>query len=653
MRAILASALALTLVAPGDSGRLAATQAHIAVTVADSRGRAVATLTAADFAVTERGVPVPVVSATYVAAEASPSPSPSTPAPDDTGVPDGARVVGIFLDDYHVAPDHTAVVREALTAFLREQLTAADRVLVVRPLDPLLDLSLSGTPNDAQAAVAAFEGRLGLYEPRTSFERELIAGEPARIDRARARIAASAVQAMLTRLARAGERRKALLVVTEGIPPAGPAGRLGDAAPTLEALARVATRANIVVSSFTPVPPAAASAGRTASGGGAGPTGTPSAPAPSVTSAKGDTPGATTGGWLADLVRASDGHLVTLPARDGLQDVVRDLASYYLLTLDGAADGQFHPLSVRVRGGLSVRMPPGYWAITPDELTRLTRAANPDPPRPTLPPVRTSRLIVPWVGQERSRDGRTRVTMVWEPAPARAGERARGLPPSHVVLRALLPDGSAAYEGMVQAASSGLGSLAQATFDVAPGRLRLQMSIEDASARVLDTDVREIVVRPWADALALGTPRVFRARTAREFHQLEADPAAIPAAGRTFSRVERLLMRVPMYAGGESGANAVAVEASLVNRNGQVMRTLPVTRGLPVTDGSATPASLPAQALRTTPATPTIATPTATTDWATIDLPLAGLAAGDYSVQWRARHAGADAIDTVSFRVTP
>ena len=48
----------------------------------------------------------------------------------------------------------------------------------------------------------------------------------------------------------------------------------------------------------------------------------------------------------------------------------------------------------------------------------------------------------------------------------------------------------------------------------------------------------------------LGTPSVLRARTAREFQQLRTDADAVPVAGREFSRIEHLLVRVPAYGPG-------------------------------------------------------------------------------------------------------
>ena len=89
-------------------------------------------------------------------------------------------------------------------------------------------------------------------------------------------------------------------------------------------------------------------------------------------------------------------------------------------------------------------------------------------------------------------------------------------------------------------------------FDAPPGKLELRLTVEEAGVGgTLDSEIRDIDVPDFtAPQVALSTPRVFRARTAREFQTLAADAAAIPAAGREFSRTERLLIRFDAYGPG-------------------------------------------------------------------------------------------------------
>jgi hypothetical protein len=118
--------------------------------------------------------------------------------------------------------------------------------------------------------------------------------------------------------------------------------------------------------------------------------------------------------------------------------------------------------------------------------------------------------------------------------------------------------------------------------------------------------------------VTIGSAEVFRARSAREYRALAGDPNAAPVASRQFSRAERLLIRVPVYA---AAAPPPAVSARLVSRFGSALRDLDVARA----DGDAYQ----------------------------IDLPLAGLAAGEYSVELTAS-AGSGAVkENVPIRVTP
>jgi hypothetical protein len=158
---------------------------------------------------------------------------------------------------------------------------------------------------------------------------------------------------------------------------------------------------------------------------------------------------------------------------------------------------------------------------------------------------------------------------------------------------------------------------ARAVFDVAPGRLRLRMAIQDAASQAIDRDVREISIRDLRGAPALGTPEILRARNAREFRSLDGD-AAVPVAARDFSRTERLLIRFRAY--GPLGAQPV-VSAKLLGRMGHVVRDLSVS-------------------------------PAAANGVHEIDLPLAGFAAGDYTIELTASSAGGAVKDRVTFRVT-
>jgi hypothetical protein len=166
---------------------------------------------------------------------------------------------------------------------------------------------------------------------------------------------------------------------------------------------------------------------------------------------------------------------------------------------------------------------------------------------------------------------------------------------------------------------AGNDSDARAVFDVPPGRVRLQMSIEDSAAQPLDMDVREILIDDLRAPVAIGTPEVLRARTARDVRALDANPDAVPVSSREFSRAERLVIRVPTYA---PGTDAPTVSARLMTSAGQSMRTLTL-------DAEAIPDGR-----------------------SQIDLPLAGLASGEYVVEITAASPAGEAKGTLKFRVT-
>jgi hypothetical protein len=113
------------------------------------------------------------------------------------------------------------------------------------------------------------------------------------------------------------------------------------------------------------------------------------------------------------------------------------------------------------------------------------------------------------------------------------------------------------------------------TFDAAPGTVELRITVEGATGGTLDAEVRDIQVPDFTTPqVSLSTPRLYRARTLPELRTISADANAVPAAGREFSRTERVLIRFNAYGPGSERPEATAV---LLNRGGQKMSDLPVT----------------------------------------------------------------------------
>jgi hypothetical protein len=334
----------------------------------------------------------------------------------------------------------------------------------------------------------------------------------------------------------------------------------------------------------------------------------------------------------------------------GMKQIVRDVSAYYLLgysSTNAPADGKFHEIKVKVkRPGVQVRGRKGYWALTREELARSMAAPKPELPsavKSALANVANSaasarsRSIRTWIGTTRGENGKTKVTFVWEPVARLPGDRlATSDQPARVSVMAVATDGSPIFRGRVPdavvastapklpgaaagaAANNAPRAPSRVVFEAKPGTMQLRLSVEGASAGVIDSEVREVVVPDLTTTqTTLGTPAVFRARTPRELQQLKSDAQAIPATTREFSRMDKVFLRVVAY-----GAGSPAVSAHLLNRAGQTMSELVVTP--PVA-----------------PATESV-----------VDVPVAGIAPGEYIIELKATGESGEAKELVGIRVT-
>lgn len=601
-----ALALVVTASAARPTPEPSAATVRIDVVATDQRGRAIDTLKPGDFELREEGALQRIESVRVVnvggAAPGGPAPAPITSSVDERAEaarPD-TRIFALFLDDYHVtAGENSRRVRDAVRRFINEDLGPRDLVVVMRPLDSLLAIRLTRDRQALVRLIDSFEGRNGDYAPRNTYEQEYIAGTPGRIDAVRAQVTVSALNALALHIGRLSDARKTLILVSEGLPP--PERRRGfEPLPTINTVVRSANRSNVSIYAVDP-------ADRAAGG-----------PLPREA------------GLLRTLSADTSGQTIEAADVDaGFRRLVSDSSTYYVLsyTSPQGDDGKLHEVQVSVkRAGVRLRARKGYYAPTPDELMRarlLALGTTPlRPPPPLEPPRHISPLITPWFGVSRGAEGKTRVTFVWEPVARVPGDRTPRQP-SRLVLEARAADGSTAYEGPVLAAGPARveaadDGRARAVFEVPPGRLRLRMSIEDAAAQVLDTDIRDLAVRDLNASIVLGSPEILRARTARDFRALEADPDAVPVAARAFSRAERLLIRFTAYSADDAGP---AVSARLMTRMSQPIRELVVQ-------------------------------PARSAGRHHIDLPLAGFAVGEYLIELTARSAAGEVRELLTFRVT-
>jgi VWFA-related protein len=580
---------------PPSPGRLVT----VDLAVTDARGRALTDLKPADFELREGSSLLPLESVRLVRVAAAVQPDPATPiqsAADErlAARQEQARLFAIFLDEYHVTSGaESERVRTALTRFVDRDLSPGDLIVVMKPLDSLFAIRLTRDREAARRAIESFDGRKGDYAPRNAYERDYMASTPARIDIARSQVALSAINALAVHLGSLTDRRKTLIVATEAVGRSDRRRGL-EYLPTLDTIIRSANRSNVSVYPFDP------------------------RDADSREAAAAD---------LRRLAAETDGEEIDGDAERGLRRVTADSSAYYLLSFRTTHpdDGQFRELLARVkRPGAVVRARKGYWTASPDEALRASLLAKANEPKvvvPPEPPPHASPLIRPWFGIARGDNGRTRVTFVWEPAAHVPGDRVRRTV-SKLQFQARSADGTVLFEGPVAPTGPVVidepsATPARVVFDAPPGRLRLRMSIEDAASTVLDQDVREMSIRDLKGEVAVGTPEILRARNAREFRALDGE-AAVPVASREFSRAERLLIRFRAY--GPAGEPPV-VSARLLDRMGHPMRSL--TMAASPTGGDYT-----------------------------IDLPLAGFAPGDYTLEVKAASGTREASERTPFRVT-
>jgi hypothetical protein len=311
----------------------------------------------------------------------------------------------------------------------------------------------------------------------------------------------------------------------------------------------------------------------------------------------------------------------------GLAQMTRDSSFYYLLgytTTEKSNDGKFHEIKVRVkRRGVDVRARKGYWAMTAADISRATNP-TPDIAKPIqhalstiAPNLQAARYVRTWIGTDRGADGKTRVTLIWEPITV----GARRDPAGRVTLIAADADGNLLHRGRAPetAPATPPTGAQRIVFETPPGKIELRLTVEGvAGTGTLDTETRTIDVPDLTRAeTSISTPRLFRARTVREMQTMAADPAAVPVATREFSRAERVLIRFDAYGAGDS-PDATAI---LMNRAGQKMSDVAVA--------------------------PAVAAGTHQ-----IDLGLASMPAGEYLVEITVKGSDGEVKELVPLRVT-
>jgi VWFA-related protein len=622
---------------------------RVDVIVTDSKtGQPVADLKQGDFQITENNKPQAIDTFKLIKLDGGRVPGPDGAPPairsdadeEIEAARDDVRLFGIFLDDYHTRRGASVTVREPVAKFISTQLGPSDMVGLMYPLQPVSSVRMTRDRDRVIQGLGSFVGRKGDYTVRNRLE-EQYANYPAEtVELIRNQVSLSALKAFITHMGSLKEGRKALILVSEGysntLPPQlrdpiaslpgldnperdNPQAGLNDPREdsrqffdsstmslTLREVWDLANKNNVAIYAVDPR---------------GLPTSEFDLSQPAISQQVDRQYLNATMDTLRTLALQTDGRAI-LNRNDlatGMAQIVRDTSAYYLLgysSTESSADGKFHEIKVQVkRPGIQVRARKGYWALTTEDVARVVA------PKVEVPkgvenalssisaPAAAHNTIRTWIGTSRGANGKTKVTFVWEPTPKVAGDRdARSETPARVMVTAVGPDGSPYYRGRI--------TEPRLTFEANPGKLQLRLSIEGSASQVLDTENREIAVPDLTGAeIILGTPQVLRARTARDYQQIKSDPEALPLPVREFSRTERLLIRVPAYGPGNT---APALSAHLLNRGGQAMSELQVG-------------------------------PSASPDVQQIDLPLAGLAVGEYLLEIKA----GDLKELVGFRVTP
>ncbi|MBI4477822.1 MAG: VWA domain-containing protein [Acidobacteria bacterium] len=649
---------------------------RVDVIVTDRDGRQVTDLTQADFEVTEDGKPQTIETFKMVQLGGELKPGAEPPRPirssydeESEAARDDVRLFAIFLDDYHVRLSSSMGVRDPLMNFVTNQLGAADLVGLMYPLTPLSEVRMTRDRESVARALKTFEGRKYDYRPRNEFEDRYSLYPAATVEQIRNQVSLSALKALVTHLGGLREGRKAVILVSEGFtsllppqlrdpiaalpglgnpnrgnPTAGQGSLLEDRARfsadldlqmELREVYDAANRTNTAIYALDPRGLAAAEFDISQNVG-----------------MQQDTQALNSSlDSLRTLADQTDGRAIVNrnDLAGGLKQVVQDSSVYYLIgynSTQAPSDGKFHKIEVRIRQaanrrGVNVRARKGYWAMTPEEMTRATAPPKPGPP-PAVERALASlaeqrrRLIQTWLGTSKGEDGKTRVTFVWEPMPPVPGQRREE--PARVAViaagtegrayfRGKVPEGDLAAAGANGATAGTLGAAPPApvardvhhvSFEAQPGKMELRLQIEGKGG-VLDSDVQEIVVPDFSGPeVYLSTPRVLRARNALEFRGLSSNPNPAPTAAREFRRTDRLIVRVAAYG---PGGTAPAVTAKLLNRGGTSMTDLPVAAN---------------SSLDTTHQ---------------IDLPLASLPAGEFLLELKARSDAGEATELVPFRV--
>ena len=626
---------------------------RVDVIVSDDKGNPILDLTQEEFSVSEDGRPQKVETFSVVKVDPleqveGPTNGEIRSARDEEreAARPEVRLFVIYLDDYHVSRGNDMAVRKPLIDFIENQLAPADMVAVMYPLTPVDDIQFTRSRSRLVSAINNFEGRKFNYQPRNAFEEQYIYYPAATVERIRNQVTLSGLEAAAVRMGGLREGRKSIILVSEGLVTALPpqmndpvaaypgmnnpargnqGAQLDDRSKFMaqidlqSEMRRTFDTINRQNTSIYAVDPRGLAAFEYGIQQGIG-----------LQQDSADLNSAID--TLHTLANNTDGRAIVnrndLAA--GMKQIMRDSSGYYLLgytSTKAPIDGKFHEIKVNVkRRGVNVRARKGYWALTKDAVERAIA-----PPKPEAPPEITralTALATPprghaakfWVGTARGEKGMGKVTVAWQPVESAPDSRRE--PAARVQLTVLAPDGRPLFRGKFpeQVAEATAGSTpvrgGSVTFEAPPGPVQMRMMIEGEKGDVLDSLTQELKIPDFTQiGVAMGTPRLFRARSVRDVQVLRANAAAVPAVDREFSRTDRIFIRVDAYA---PGGVVPTVTAKLLNRSGGLMSEIPMQLNGAVFEA---------------------------------ELPLSAFGGGDYLLEFTAKAESGEAKETLAFRV--
>ncbi|MCX6545243.1 MAG: VWA domain-containing protein [Acidobacteria bacterium] len=578
---------------------------RVDVTVLGRGDLLIADLQAADFDVSEDGVPQKVDQLRYVRLDGR------RPQGDEESLAirsqehaeaeaarEDVRVFVIFLDDYHVDkhPAITIPIRRALKDFI-ERLWPTDLVAMMDPLTPLDALRFTRVKQELLDVVAKFEGRQGEYYPVRSLleEAQLRSENPRRM---RAQVTFSALAGLCVKLGGLREGRKTVIFVSQG-----PPILFGIGQPSLredmQVVIDAAVRANVTIDAVDPE----------------------SLGMPIREDARAS---------LFQLAGETGGRAVvnTNAMELGMAQVLNETSAYYVLgymPTRATDDGKYHKISVKVRrSGVRVLARRGYWAPSTKEMEAAAVAAA-----RTLPPgvasaqdlLKTTepgrRPVEIWVGLSRGGDGRPRAVVTWA-----LPDIARPLPINRLDVEIVSAKGGAPV-GPVHTLTAAADAKAERPveiFTLDPGEYELRYSARTADNSVADRWTQALTVPDFAMApVSLATPKFYRSRSLAEFRTIRAARDPVPAVVRQFGHNDRVLVDAECYTPGTG--ETPKLDAHVMTRDGRELTALPV--------------------------------PDLVNGRARFELPVGSLGQGTYLLRVRAKVGSAETELLTAFRVVP